>query len=63
MDKLKSRKFWVAVVASIVGLVTTIWGQSVGDTVNTIAGAAITIATALGYLFVEGSIDKANLNK
>ena len=58
-SKLTSRKFWIAVITGVVGIVTAIWGASAGQTVETIAGAAMTVAIALGYIIVEGEIDKA----
>ena len=61
-EKLKSRKFWVTTVASIVGIVTLIWGSNAGNQVSTIAGAVILILTTLGYLKAEGDIDKARAN-
>ena len=62
-NKLKSRKFWTALVSEIVGVVALIWGASVADKVSTIAGAVILIASTLGYLKAEGDIDKENAKR
>jgi len=61
MSKWTSRKFWVAIIGQVVGIVTLIWGASTAGQVEAIAGAVIIIVTALGYLKVEGDIDKAAL--
>lgn len=58
-NKLTSRKFWVAMVGQIVGIVSLILGAAAAQQVEVVAGAVIMIATALGYLKVEGDIDKA----
>ena len=58
-EKLKSRKFWQSVVGEAVGIVTLIYGVTAGELVAAIAGAAIAVLVILGYLKVEGDIDKA----
>lgn len=60
-NKWISRKFWTAIVSQVVGIVTLIWGASVGNGVSAIAGAVIMIASTLGYLKAESDVDKANL--
>jgi len=62
-EKLKSRKFWQSVVGEVVGIVTLVYGAAEGELVATIAGAAITVLVVLGYLKVEGDIDKAGKNR
>jgi len=62
-DKLTSRKFWVAIVGQIVGIVTLIAGAAAGQQVEVIAGALIMIATALGYLKAEKDVDVARASK
>lgn len=62
-SKWTSRKFWTAIVGQAVGIVALVWGASVADQVATIAGAVIMIAVALGYLKVEGDIDKERAKK
>jgi len=58
-SKWTSRKFWVAIIAGVSGIVTTIWGASVGTEVEVIAGAILTIAAALGYITAEAAVDAA----
>ena len=62
-ERLKSRKFWNALLVEIVGIVTLVWGASIGNQVAAIAGAVILIATTLGYLKVQGDIDKESVKK
>ena len=56
-DKFKSRKFWTAVIANIVGVVTLFCGDQTGEAVSVIAGSLIIIASTLGYLHGEAKID------
>lgn len=62
-NKLTSRKFWVALVSEITGIVTLVAGAAAAHQVATIAGAVITIAAALGYLKTEGDIDRERAKK
>lgn len=62
-SKWTSRKFIVSLVGQVIGIVTLIWGASTAGQVEAIAGAVIIIATALGYLKVEGDIDKERAKK
>ena len=62
MNKWKSRKFWVAIVGQVVGIVALIWGASIAGQIETIAGAIIIIASTLGYLKAEKDIDVARAN-
>jgi len=57
-SKWTSRKFWTAIVGQIVGIIALIWGASTAGQVEAIAGAVIIIASTLGYLKVEGDIDR-----
>ena len=57
-NKMKSRKFWIAIVTQVVGVVALVWGTSVANEVSVIAGAVITILASLGYLKTEGDLDK-----
>ena len=63
MNKLKSRKFWVAIVGQVVGIVALIWGASIAGQVEAIAGAVIVILATLGYLKAEKDIDVARANR
>lgn len=58
ISKLKSRKF-LACVAGIVTGVCLAFGAD-ADTIKTVSGAATTIASILGYIAVEGAVDKRN---
>ena len=58
-EKLKSRKFWNALVGEIVGIVTLFCGITQGEQVAVIAGAAITVAVVLGYLKAAKDVDVA----
>ena len=60
-NKWKSRKFWMAVIAGIVGIVTAIWGGVAGGTVETVAGVIVTVLVAIGYITAEAKIDAARL--
>ena len=57
-SKWTSRKFWTAIVGQVVGIVALIWGASTAGQVEAIAGAVIIIISTLGYLKVEGDIDR-----
>ena len=60
IEKLKSRKFWAAIVGVIVGIALA-FGVD-GDTITTVAGAATTIASVVVYIYTEGKIDAAAVN-
>ncbi len=60
-SKWTSRKFWVAVIAGTVGIVTTIWGTSAGETVSIVAGAVLTVLVAVGYITAEAVVDAARM--
>jgi len=62
-NKFRSRKFWIAIVGQIVGIVALIAGATAAQQVETIAGAIIMIATALGYLKAEKDVDVARASK
>jgi hypothetical protein len=62
-EKLKSRKFWNAVVAEIAGLISLFYGVAAGEKFAIIAGAILTVAVALGYLHAEASIDRERVKR
>ena len=62
MNKWKSRKFWVAIIGQVVGIVALIWGASIAGQVEAISGAVIVILATLGYLKAEKNIDVARAN-
>lgn len=57
--KFTSRKFWAALVGVIMGI-ATIFGLDEG-VISTIAGSIVTAASVVGYILMEGSIDKARM--
>ena len=61
LQKLMSRKFWVAVAGIVSGLVM-IFDYAESDA-ETIAGAVLTIGSAVAYMVAEGVIDAANVGK
>ena len=63
MNKWKSRKFWVAIVGQVVGIVALIWGASIAGQFEAVAGAVIVILVTLGYLKAEKDVDVARANR
>lgn len=61
--KFQSRKFWVALVTEVVGVVTLFSSAAAGEMVGVIAGSVITILVALGYLKAEKDVDVARALK
>ena len=55
LKKFTSRKFIVAVIAAVAGMVTMIIGHE--ETVRIIAGALATIIPTVAYCVMEGVID------
>ena len=55
IKKLTSRKFIVTAISALAGILTLIVGES--ETVNTVAGAAMTIVPTVVYCLMEGVID------
>ena len=61
LQKLKSRKFWAAVVGTVTGI-AMIFGLDEG-TISTVAGAVMSAGSLLTYILVEGANDKAAIKK
>ena len=57
--KLTSRKFIIAVITAIVGIVTVFVGDN--EAVKVIAGAAMTIIPTVVYCIVEGVVDAKSI--
>ena len=55
LEKLTSRKFIVTAITALAGLITLIVGEN--ETVQVIAGAAMTIVPTIVYCVMEGTID------
>ena len=61
LDKFKSRKFLTCVAGIVMG-VCMVFGLDEG-TVNTIAGAVLALVSAATYIYTEGKIDAAAVEK
>lgn len=55
--KLTSRKFWMAVVGLITGLVLALKGDA--ETAKVISGCVMSLASIVAYIFGEGLTDAA----
>ena len=61
LNKLKSRKFLTCIAGVVMG-VCMVFGLDEG-TVNTIAGAIVALVSAATYIYTEGKIDTAAVEK
>ena len=59
LKKLTSRKFILAAITAIVGIITLIVGDN--EAVKVIAGAAMTIVPTVVYCLMEGMIDTKSI--
>lgn len=57
VSKLTSRKWWVAVAAFVVAVITLFWADS--DTVEKIGALILMAADVVGYSLAEGLTDAA----
>ena len=55
--KLTSRKWWLAVIALISGIVAMIWGEEIATKVG---GLLLQLAAVVAYTIGEGLVDAAN---
>lgn len=55
VNKLTSRKLWVAVAAFVSGLIIAFKGDA--ETAETVSGIILQGAAVLGYLLAEGLVD------
>ena len=55
VNKLTSRKLWVAVAAFVSGLIVAFKGDA--ETAETVSGIILQGAAVLGYLLAEGLVD------
>lgn len=55
MQKLTSRKLWMAVALFVSGLITAVGGK--GETAETVSGCIMQLASVIGYLLAEGLTD------
>lgn len=58
LQKLTSRKLWMAVALFVSGLITAFGGA--GKTAETVSGCIMQLASVMGYLLAEGLVDGAN---
>lgn len=56
--KLTSRKFWLAVVGLVSGLVIAFNGSA--ETAETVSGCIMSLASVVAYIVGEGLTDAAN---
>ena len=61
LKKLTSRKFLACAAGIIIGI-CAIFGLD-GDTVDTIAGAVVSVSSVVMYIYSEGKIDAENAKK
>ena len=61
IKKISSRKFLTCIAGVVLGI-CMIFGLDEGS-VNTIAGAIMSLASAVIYIYTEGKIDEAAVNK
>lgn len=61
LTKLQSRKFLTCVAGIVMGI-CMVFGLDEG-TINTIAGAVTAVASIVTYIYSEGKIDAAAVNK
>lgn len=57
MKKLSSRKLWAAVVGVVTGLAVVFGLDS--NTISTVSGAVIAVASVVTYIVTEGKVDAA----
>lgn len=62
MNRFTSRKFIIALIAQIAGLVALIWpghSEGIGAAADAIAAMLVMLLSGLGYITAEASIDRA----
>lgn len=60
MDKLKSRKFWIAVSTMLSGLLMLV--GLADSTIEAITGAILIVGPAISYMVVEYKLDSKSMN-
>lgn len=58
IQKLTSRKLWLAVALFVSGLITAFGGS--GALAETVAGSIMQLASVVGYLLAEGLADSSH---
>ncbi len=59
--KLSSRKLWAAVVGVVTGL-AMVFGLD-ENTISTVAGAVVSVASVVAYIMAEGKVDAESVRK
>lgn len=59
--KLSSRKLWAAITGVVTGL-AMVFGLDEG-TINTVAGAVVSVSSIITYIITEGKVDAAAVQK
>lgn len=58
IQKLTSRKLWMAVALFVSGLITAFGGE--GERAEMVSGSIMQLASVVGYLLAEGLTDSTN---
>lgn len=61
LAKLKSRKFWTAMIGIIVGIAISFGVDA--EAINQVAGAITVLGSVMTYIYTEGKIDAAAVKK
>ncbi len=61
ISKLTSRKFWVAMISTFVGIAELFGAE--GELVSVIVGSLLALLPSLIYIITEGKIDAAGAQK
>lgn len=60
-QKLSSRKLWTAITGVVMGI-SMVFGLD-ENVISTIAGAIVSLVSAVAYIYTEGKIDAAALGR
>lgn len=61
LTKLKSRKFWTAMIGVIVGIAISFGVDA--EAISQVAGAVTVLGSVMTYIYTEGKIDAAAVKK
>ena len=61
LSKLTSRKFWIAIISTFVGIAELFGAE--GELVSVIVGSLLALLPSLIYIITEGKIDAASAKK
>ena len=57
--KLTSRKLWLAIAGVATGIATVLGADA--SEIQTVAGAVVSLVSAVAYIIVEGKVDAASV--